>query len=77
MPPETKTKSKSFTVDIHQPWCKGCYICVDVCPVEGIFFIEDDISERGFRPIDVKNMEKCTGCKLCELLCPDLAIEIH
>ena len=69
-----KVKNRSFAVEIDQEWCKGCYICVDVCPVEGIFYIEQEVSDKGFRRVGAANMEKCTGCMLCELLCPDLAV---
>ncbi|NQS99091.1 MAG: 4Fe-4S binding protein [candidate division Zixibacteria bacterium] len=69
-----KAKNRSFVVEINQEWCKGCYICVDVCPVEGIFHIEEEVSDKGFRRVGAVNLERCTGCMLCELLCPDLAV---
>ena len=75
MTTETKLK-KSFQIHLNQLWCKGCYLCLDVCPIEGIFFIENEVGEKGFQPVGLQNMDKCTGCQLCELLCPDLAIII-
>ena len=27
--------------------------------------------------LNIINADACTGCRLCELLCPDFAIEIH
>jgi len=71
-----KKKTKSWNVELRQDWCKGCYFCIDVCPIEGIFILSDRISSRGFRIVDVYP-EGCTGCMLCELLCPDLAITVE
>ena len=75
--PQVKTEKRSFVIEINQAWCKGCYLCLEACPIEGIFVIEDEVSERGFRPVAVMHPEKCTGCNLCELLCPDLAIVVR
>jgi 2-oxoglutarate ferredoxin oxidoreductase subunit delta len=73
---DNNTKVKSFSVSINQDWCKGCYICLEICPAEGIFNIAAEVSDKGFRPVEVQNLTLCTGCKLCELLCPDLAIVV-
>ncbi len=71
---EVKSKKREYLVHIKQSWCKGCYLCLEVCPIEGIFHIQEQVSDQGFRPVTVKNEDECTGCKMCELLCPDLAI---
>ncbi|MDP2863559.1 MAG: 4Fe-4S dicluster domain-containing protein [Desulfobacterales bacterium] len=54
---------------INRNWCKGCGICVHFCLKK---VLELDSEEKAFaaRPQD------CIACKLCELRCPDLAIEI-
>ena len=41
----------------------------------GIFSKAEEIGSRGFQPV-VVNPDGCTGCELCELLCPDLAITV-
>lgn len=62
-------------VEIDHTLCKGCYICVEICPVN-VFEKEGEISEMGFVPVSVKHPDKCTKCMLCELQCPDLAITV-
>ncbi|MBF0378986.1 MAG: ferredoxin family protein [Desulfamplus sp.] len=54
---------------INRDWCKGCGICVHFCPKK---VLEIDSQEKvvAVRP------EDCICCKLCELRCPDLAIEV-
>jgi 2-oxoglutarate ferredoxin oxidoreductase subunit delta len=56
-------------IKISNTWCKSCEICVDVCP-------KDVLEMKDFVAV-VKDIESCTGCMLCELLCPDFAIEVN
>jgi 2-oxoglutarate ferredoxin oxidoreductase subunit delta len=50
--------------------CKVCGICIELCP-ERVF----DRDKVGY-PI-VARAEDCTSCLLCELHCPDFAIEVQ
>jgi len=70
-----KNKVKNWSIELRQDWCKGCYFCIDVCPITGIFTKDVDIGQKRFKPIIV-NPIGCTGCMLCELQCPDLAITV-
>jgi len=68
------TKKIHFTHDKER--CKGCNLCIDVCPQKALAESED-VNEKGFKYIVMKHPEKCNGCGLCVLMCPDCGIEIE
>lgn len=51
----------------YPPFCKGCDLCVESCPVDILSLDERD-------RIVVEDGEKCIFCGLCEERCPDFAI---
>ena len=57
-------------ITINSNLCKRCGICVEFCPTQ-VYTKEPDGS-----PV-VSFIEKCTGCKLCDLRCPDFAIKVE
>ncbi|MCF8035838.1 MAG: 4Fe-4S binding protein [Desulfobacteraceae bacterium] len=64
---ETKTAAREH--HIERAWCKGCGICVHFCPKQ-VHKLDEEGKACAVRP------EDCIGCRLCELRCPDLAIEV-
>ncbi len=73
---EKKAKGK---IIIDRDRCKGCLMCVDVCPNE---LIEADkaLNKKGYMPARVTEEQKdkgCTGCTQCALVCPEVAIEVY
>ncbi|MBW1699574.1 MAG: ferredoxin family protein [Deltaproteobacteria bacterium] len=61
---------------IHPKYCKGCLICVEMCPKKALK-PSDQINSRGYLLPVENDMSRCTDCKLCEILCPDFAIAIE
>ena len=57
---------QKFELIINEKWCKLCGLCIRFCPVKNL-----KISEK-----KIKVGKKCTGCKLCEIYCPDFSIEV-
>ncbi len=56
-------------IDINQKWCKRCGICLAFCP--------KSVYEKGISgEIKVEKVEDCTGCRLCELYCPEYAVTV-
>ena len=54
--------------------CKGCGLCVVVCPKNGII-ISRSSNKNGYFPAEAKNSE-CTGCAMCAIICPEAVIEV-
>ncbi len=61
-------------IKIKTEQCKGCGLCVDVCPDNAIK-LSEKFNEKGYSYI-VYEVEKCRGCKMCVLMCPDCVIEV-
>lgn len=59
-------------VDIDKHQCKGCEICVATCKFEALRH-GSERNAKGYL-VPVYDSEKCTGCRMCEFICPDLAI---
>jgi 2-oxoglutarate ferredoxin oxidoreductase subunit delta len=70
----SKLKAR-VTIIIEDEICKGCGLCVDVCP-HGAMGFADHINTRGFHPAVLRHPEKCTACGHCALMCPDACIKI-
>jgi 2-oxoglutarate ferredoxin oxidoreductase subunit delta len=65
----SRKKERQFTQIIFRDWCKACGICSAFCP-KAVIERDDEGLPRFRRP------EDCTGCRSCELRCPDFAITI-
>ena len=63
-------------IHVNETYCKGCGICVAVCPRDAIE-MSDELSSRGVYPPRTRDLARCTACKLCEMHCPDFAIFIE
>ncbi len=55
--------------------CKGCGLCLTVCP-HNVITISEKPNSRGIFPAQATN-PGCTGCANCATVCPDCAIEVY
>ena len=70
----TDTTEKTPEIKINRLWCKGCLLCVEVCP-KNIYELAQ--SGKGKREIAAVRPEECTRCMRCVMFCPDMAIEVE
>ena len=55
--------------------CKGCLLCVSVCP-KGIILASSRLNRQGYAVAEVKDAAACTACASCALICPDCVISV-
>ncbi|MGA2172283.1 MAG: 4Fe-4S dicluster domain-containing protein [Sedimentisphaerales bacterium] len=60
-------------IDVER--CKGCTLCVTVCP-HGVITLSEKSNSKGYFPAQATN-PGCTGCANCAIICPDCAIEVY
>ena len=71
-----KPSPKNNIIKTVPEYCKGCGLCVDICPT-GTLLLGDAIENKFGVSIVVDAPEYCIGCKMCEMRCPDFAIFVN
>lgn len=58
----------SLEISIHEQSCRGCELCVDICPTK-VFRMDEEK-----RLCVVDHVEDCIACLSCGYICPSGAI---
>jgi 2-oxoglutarate ferredoxin oxidoreductase subunit delta len=75
-------KKKRGRITIDSELCKGCALCVSVCPHE-LITISEGLNQKGYYPAEFTEEDKkaedrkCNGCATCATICPDVVIEVY
>lgn len=57
-----------LTITLHEKACRGCEMCVDICPTAVFTF--DSTRQLA----EIKHPEDCIACLSCAYLCPSKAL---
>lgn len=65
------------TVVFDEAKCKGCGLCVSVCPKAVLELDKGRINAKGYSPAYAANPEDCIACANCAIMCPDSIISVY
>lgn len=63
------------TFDIDR--CKGCGLCVGVCPKKILSLDTDSLNKKGYHPAKITDRDACIACAMCATICPDVVIRVE
>jgi 2-oxoglutarate ferredoxin oxidoreductase subunit delta len=75
MPKPRQEEAATFELKIRCDWCKSCGYCIASCP-KGVLEFADELNVRGVHPVVAAHLERCTGCRACVVVCPDVVFEV-
>jgi len=64
-------------VTIDETYCKGCSLCLGVCPQDILELDMKRLNPKGYHPAKCVDESKCTACANCAVMCPDSAITVE
>ncbi len=62
---------------VEERFCKGCGLCMTVCPTHCIELDQSKLTAKGYHPAKLTNESLCSGCASCAVMCPDVAITVE
>jgi 2-oxoglutarate ferredoxin oxidoreductase subunit delta len=74
--PDRGYSTMGYEHTIDRERCKGCGLCVNVCPKK-VLELSKEVNTRGYFPAVQAHPEKCVFCSACCIMCPDVAITIE
>jgi len=57
--------------------CKGCGLCVSVCPKKILQLSTTKLNNKGYNAVECTDMSLCIGCAMCATTCPDVVIRVE
>lgn len=57
--------------------CKGCELCVSVCPKNIVAIDTATTNRKGYHPAGITDISLCIACASCAKICPDSIITVE
>ena len=65
-----------IVLTFREDYCKGCSLCVDVCPKKILVLDAGRVNAKGYNPISCADEGACVSCGICAVICPDSVIKV-
>jgi 2-oxoglutarate ferredoxin oxidoreductase subunit delta len=73
----TPSIASFLPLDIAADRCKGCGLCVSVCPPHVLALDPTAVNQLGYHPVRLTDAAACTSCALCVRVCPDVVFTVY
>ncbi len=71
MAKDGKGVKRAYEIEIDETLCRSCAVCWEICAPDVLSF------QPPLNKAIVVTQQTCTGCRLCEWLCPDWAVVVR
>ena len=72
-----RRKAMKVILEFDRDRCKGCELCISVCPRHILALDTSTTNIRGYHPAAVTDQAACIACASCARICPDSVISIY
>jgi len=78
-PPARPVRSMAsfLPLEIATDRCKGCELCIAVCPKDVLALDLTVVNRLGHHPVYLIDAAGCTSCAFCARICPDSVFTIY
>lgn len=63
-------------IEVNELYCKGCELCIGVCPQHVLALDMAHLTPKGYHPVEL-SADGCTGCAICAVICPEAALTVY
>jgi 2-oxoglutarate ferredoxin oxidoreductase subunit delta len=64
-------------LEIAADRCKGCELCIAVCPKDVLALDLTVVNRLGHHPVYLIDAAGCTSCAFCARICPDAVFTVY
>ena len=62
---------------INEDACKGCGLCIAVCPKKILRLHVEKLNTKGYHPVELIDPKLCIACASCARMCPDVIFTVE